>query len=199
MIDSDRDAYSDEQFEQLLRFFQVFSNESRLKIIGYLAGKERSVGELARLLDLKEPTVSHHLAALRDIGLVSVRADGTMRIYRLDVKVLEAMSKDIFARSSLASLVPTRELSQEQRILRIWVKNGRIVDFPAQEKKMQILIHWLAGQIDPKRRWTEKEFSEWLSQFNDDFATLRRYLVESGYMARDEGIYWRTPENDPVF
>ena len=64
---------------------------------------------------------------------------------------------------------------------------------------MQILIHWLAGQIDPKRRWTEKEFSEWLSQFNDDFATLRRYLVESGYMARDEGIYWRTPENDPVF
>ncbi|HEY1408299.1 MAG TPA: metalloregulator ArsR/SmtB family transcription factor, partial [Promineifilum sp.] len=100
MIDSDRDAYSDEQFEQLLRFFQVFSNESRLKIIGYLAGKERSVGELAKLLDLKEPTVSHHLAALRDIGLVSVRADGTMRIYRLDVKVLEAMSKDIFARSS---------------------------------------------------------------------------------------------------
>jgi hypothetical protein len=193
-----KDALSEEQFDQLLRFFQVFSNESRLKIIGHLANGEKSVGELADLLKLKEPTVSHHLAELKGIGLVDARAEGTMRIYQLDAKALETMSKDIFARPNLAALVKPSEMTEDERILRTWVKNGRIVDIPAQEKKKQILIRWVAGQIDPSRRWTEKEFSEWLSQFNKDYAFLRRYLVDSGYMAREKGIYWRTPESDPV-
>ncbi len=193
-----RESMSDEQFTRLLQFFQVFSNESRLRLIGHLANGERSVGDLAQLLDLKEPTVSHHLAELKGLGLVDVRAQGTTRIYQLNVKALEAISKDIFARPNLAAMVPKSELSEEERVLRVWVKDGRIVDIPAQEKKKQIVIRWLAGQIDPVRRWTEREFSDWLAQFNEDYAVLRRYLVDSGYMARENGIYWRTPENDPV-
>ncbi len=193
-----KESLSEEQFDQLLRFFQVFSNESRLKLIGHLAGGEKSVGELADVLNLKEPTVSHHLAELKGIGLVSARAEGTMRIYRLETKALEAISKDIFARPNLAALVKPSELTEEERILRTWVKDGRIVDIPAQEKKKQILIRWVARQIDPARRWTEREFSEWLSQFNEDYAFLRRYLVDNHYMARENGIYWRTPESDPV-
>ncbi len=193
-----KDTLSEEQFAQLLRFFQVFSNESRLKLIGHLANGEKSVGELAELLNLKEPTVSHHLAELKDIGLVSVRAEGTMRIYGLNGKALEAMSKDIFARSNLAALVKSSEMTEEEKILRAWVRDGRITGIPTQEKKKQVLIRWLAGQIDPNRRWTEREFSEWLTQFNEDYATLRRYLVDGGYMVRANGIYWRTAANDPA-
>jgi hypothetical protein len=193
-----KEALSEQQFDRLLRFFQVFRNESSLKIIGHLDNVEKSVGELADLLALKEPTVSHHLSELKGIGLVDARAEGTMRIYRLDARTLETMSKDIFAQTNLAALVKPSEMTDEERILRTWVKNGRIVDIPAQEKKKQILIRWVAGQIDPERRWTEKEFSEWLKQFNEDYAFLRRYLVDYHYMARENGIYWRTPENDPV-
>lgn len=198
MAGINKDALSQEQFDGLLRFFQVFSNESRLRIIGHLANGEKSVGELADLLGVKEPTVSHHLSEMKGIGLVDVRADGTMRIYRLNSKALEAMSKDIFAQPNLAALVKPSQMTDEERVLRTWVKNGRIVDIPAQEKKKQILIRWVAGQIDPERRWTEKEFSEWLKQFNEDYAFLRRYLVDNHYMARENGIYWRTPENDPI-
>lgn len=193
-----KEALSEEQFGQLLRFFQVFSNESRLKIIGHLANGEKSVGELADLLNLKEPTVSHHLSELKGIGLVEARAEGTMRIYQLNARALETMSKDIFAQTNLAALVKPKEMTDEERVLRTWVKNGRIVDIPAQEKKKQILIRWLASQIDPDRRWTEREFSEWLKQYNEDYAFLRRYLVDNHYMARENGIYWRTPENDPA-
>lgn len=188
-----KESLSEEQFDQLLRFFQVFSNESRLKIIGHLANGEKSVGELAQLLDLKEPTISHHLAELKGLDLVNVRAEGTMRIYQLNGKALESISKDIFARPNLAALVKPSELTEDERILRTWVKNGRIVDIPAQEKKKQVVLRWLADQIDPDRRWTEREFSEWLSQFNEDYAFLRRYLVDNGYMTREKGIYWRTP------
>lgn len=198
MKEIEREPFTQDQFERLLRFFQVFSNESRLKLIGHLANGEKSVGELADLLGVKEPTVSHHLAELKGIGLVDVRAEGTMRIYRLKTKALEEMSKDIFAQNNLAALVKPAEMTDEERVLRTWVKNGRIVGIPAQEKKKQILIRWLANQIDPQRRWTEKEFSEWLKQYNEDYAFLRRYLVDSHYMARENGIYWRTPENDPA-
>jgi DNA-binding HxlR family transcriptional regulator len=187
-----KESLSEEQFGQLLRFFQVFSNESRLKIIGHLASGDRSVGELAQLLELKEPTISHHLAELKGSGLVNVRAEGTMRIYQLNTKALEAISKDIFARPNLAALVKPSDMTEEERILRNWVKDGHIIDIPAQEKKKQIVLRWLAGQIDPERRWTEREFSEWLAEYNEDYALLRRYLVDNGYMAREKGIYWRT-------
>lgn len=192
-----KDELSQAQYDRLLQFFQVFSNESRLRIVGHLATGERSVGELAQLLELKEPTISHHLSELKGLGLVTVRAEGTSRIYRLDTRALEAISKDIFAPQNLAALVRPAELSEEERILQTWVKNGRIVDIPSQEKKKQVIIRWVAGQIDPDRRWTEREFSQWLAQFNEDYAFLRRYLVDNGYMARENGIYWRTPENDP--
>ena len=196
MATVERNAMTDEQFTRLLQFFQVFSNESRLRLIGHLANGERSVGELAQLLNLKEPTVSHHLAELKELGLVEARAEGNLRIYRLNTRVLEALSKDIFAQPNLAALVPRSELSEDERILRTWVKNGRLVEIPAQEKKKQVVVRWLADQIDPERRWTEREFNQWLAQFNEDYATLRRYLVDGGYMARENGIYWRT-SNQP--
>lgn len=192
------DNISEDQLLKLLQFFQVFADESRLKMIGYLANGDYSVGELAERLGLKEPTISHHLAQMKALGIVSVEPDGTRRIYSLNGKSLETISKDIFAQPNLANLVPTSDLSKDERTLRTWVKDGRIVGIPAQERKRQVLIQWVAQQIDPDRRWTEKEFSEWLSQFNEDYAFLRRYLVEAGYMARNKGVYWRTPENDPA-
>ena len=51
-----------EKFQTLVHFLKTLAHESRLKLLGLLAEREYSVGELAELLDLKEPTVSHHLA-----------------------------------------------------------------------------------------------------------------------------------------
>ena len=60
---------SDTGFDTLLAFFKAMANESRLRIVGLIAERERSVQELADLLGLKEPTVSHHLSALKALGL----------------------------------------------------------------------------------------------------------------------------------
>ncbi|MCE9523689.1 MAG: metalloregulator ArsR/SmtB family transcription factor, partial [Alphaproteobacteria bacterium] len=61
----------------LLNFFKALAHESRLRLIGFVAEREHSVQELATRMALKEPTVSHHLALLREVGLVSLRQDGT--------------------------------------------------------------------------------------------------------------------------
>ena len=52
------------------------ANRHRLIIICQLSEKERSVGELAELLNIRDSTVSQHLALLRKDGLVTARRDG---------------------------------------------------------------------------------------------------------------------------
>lgn len=183
---------SQEQFDKLLQFFKVLGNESRLKILGLLANEERSVGELAQLLGVKEPTVSHHLAMMKELGLVDVRAEGNERIYRLENRFLETMSKDIFSQNNLATLVDAQaENVWDQKVLQTFTENGRITAIPSRYKKRQVILNWLVEKFERERRYTEAEISEMLQEYHPDYAALRRYFIETGLMAREKGIYWR--------
>jgi DNA-binding transcriptional ArsR family regulator len=62
----------------------ALADRTRRAIVTRLADGELSVGELAALLPVSQPAVSQHLRVLRDVGLVSDRAEGTRRIYRLN-------------------------------------------------------------------------------------------------------------------
>ena len=55
---------------------KALSNRHRLIIVCQLTEQERSVGELAALLKIRNSTVSQHLALLRKDGLVTARRDG---------------------------------------------------------------------------------------------------------------------------
>jgi DNA-binding transcriptional ArsR family regulator len=55
---------------------KALSNRHRLILFCQLTEKERSVGELAALLKIRDSTVSQHLALLRKDGLVTARRDG---------------------------------------------------------------------------------------------------------------------------
>ncbi|HEV2366010.1 MAG TPA: metalloregulator ArsR/SmtB family transcription factor [Caulobacteraceae bacterium] len=85
----------------VLEFFKALANDSRLRMVGLLAERERTGGELARALGISEPTVSHHLAMLARLGLISTRAEGTTRRHRLDTARLEA-----FRAARLGALAP---------------------------------------------------------------------------------------------
>ena len=57
--------------EELVTFFKALADKNRLKIVGLLAEKPYSVEELATLLGLKPPTISHHLRVLREAGWIA--------------------------------------------------------------------------------------------------------------------------------
>jgi hypothetical protein len=190
---------SEEQFQKLLSFFKVLGNESRLKLLGLLANQERSVGELAALLELREPTVSHHLSTMKELGLVNVRAEGNTRIYWLDVKFLESMSKDILSQAQLAELAPAGgENRWEQKVLHTFVANGRITQLPARRKKQLVIMNWVVEHFEYDVRYPEAVLNEKLKQLNPDFASLRRYLIDHKLMARENNIYWRIPPEETV-
>jgi ArsR family transcriptional regulator, virulence genes transcriptional regulator len=62
--------------DQASELLKALSNRHRLLIVCQLSEKERSVGELAALLNIRDSTVSQHLALLRKDGLVTARRDG---------------------------------------------------------------------------------------------------------------------------
>ena len=63
----------------------------RRAIFERLAERPRPVGELARELPVSRPAVSQHLRVLKRAGLVRERAEGTRRVYRVDLDGVEAL------------------------------------------------------------------------------------------------------------
>ena len=76
-------------------------------------------------------------------------------------------------------------------ILAKYLKKGRIVMWPRSQERRAVLLDFLAQNFEPGERYSERQVNAVLGRFHDDFAMLRRYLVDSGFMQRDHGIYWR--------
>ena len=62
----------------------TLADRNRRSILIELAEGERTVSELTKALPVSQPAVSQHLKVLKHVGLVSDRAEGTRRIYRLN-------------------------------------------------------------------------------------------------------------------
>jgi DNA-binding transcriptional ArsR family regulator len=71
--------------------WEALGDPSRLAIVAYLAERPRAVGELAEELPISRPAVSQHLKVLKDAGLVTDRAAGTRRVYRLNPAGMAAL------------------------------------------------------------------------------------------------------------
>jgi DNA-binding transcriptional ArsR family regulator len=65
-------------------FAKAIADETRQKIMRFCCCEWRSVTEVVEHTRVTQPTVSHHLAVLRDAGLVEIRRDGKQTFYRLN-------------------------------------------------------------------------------------------------------------------
>src|SRR5579872_5752997 len=69
--------------------FNAVAEPQRRRILDLLAHGERSVNDVAHSLHVKQPQVSKHLRVLKQVGLVSVRGSGRLRLYKLNGKGLK--------------------------------------------------------------------------------------------------------------
>jgi predicted transcriptional regulator len=186
---------------RLLQFFKALAHESRLKLLGLVAQREHSVQELAGLVGLKEPTVSHHLTVLKEIGLVSQRQDGNTHWYALEPDAIANLAKQVLSREQIAGLAGDAAARDdwEAKVLEAFVAaDGSLKSIPAARKKRWAVLAWLVRQFEDGRTYTEKEINARLLERHWDSATLRREFIGYKMMAREAGIYWRLPEQDWV-
>jgi predicted transcriptional regulator len=176
----------------LVNLFKALADSSRLKIVGLLAQQAYSVEELAALLNLKPATVSHHLAKLAKAGLVSAKAEGYYSMYSLNQQALEDAARRAFSAEQTAATLQDVDLdAYDHKVLADFsLPDGRLKIIPAQRKKLDAILRHLARQFEPGARYPEARVNEILARFHADTATLRRELVGSGLMTRENGVYW---------
>jgi len=96
--DSFAPVIQDEQIRSLVKRFKLLSDETRLRILFYLANTdELHVRALCDLLSQSQPAVSHHLAMLRTAGVVEPRREGKHNFYRLLPGSFDQLLRIVFA------------------------------------------------------------------------------------------------------
>ena len=96
--------------EMKANLFRVLGHPARVRILELLRGGERSVGSLQAELGLDSGGTSQHLSALRRIGLVESRREGTSVFYRVD-------DQHVFELLEAGRAIITRQLAEQQSIL----------------------------------------------------------------------------------
>jgi len=180
-------------------------------MMGVLGQGERSVGDLAAVLGLTEPTISHHLTRLRTAGLVNLRTEGNHRYYRLNnvrLNRLKALVGDIENLPPMDDSAPLDNAwidaldmpESDRKVLRDYTVNGQLTQIPMRQKKKLVILRWLASMFQPDAMYTEREVNAIITPVNEDFATLRRDLIDFGFLRRERGggKYWLTPEGEPT-
>lgn len=73
---------------------------------------------------------------------------------------------------------------------------GKVSVIPRKEKKKIVLLSELVKNFETEQDYTEKEVNEVVSQMFNDYASVRRYLVEDGFLSRTEDgqRYWKVSQ-----
>lgn len=83
--------------------------------------------------------------------------------------------------------------AMNQRVLRNFLSpDGRLHTIPSKQSKLNIVLDHLAQSFELGRQYTEPEVNEVLQRVHNDYAALRRYLVEGEFLTRENAVYWRT-------
>ncbi len=201
-------VWDDRRLRDLLK---AFADDTRLQLFRLVYEREYTVGELAQAVSLTESTVSHHLAKLREVSLVTLRTDGNSHYYKANENGLQrfkSMAADI------EKMPPPNEpkvsdnawidalawaANDDKEVLREFTHNGKLTNLPRQQKRLFPILRWLATQFDMDRLYSEREINAVLKEaYAHDFVSLRRDLVDFGYLRRElNGTkYWATGQKE---
>jgi len=173
------------RLEELSLLFKALADPARLRILGLLAERAHAGHELADRLSLTPPTISHHMRRLVAARLVDVVPDAQSRIYSLRTDTIRE-----FSGSVSSNQMQQQPASEEQNaVLRAFFDGPRLRQIPASRKKRVVVLRRLLERFEPERAYPESEVNDMLREAHDDVATLRRELVDYGFMVRDRGIY----------
>jgi len=168
---------------------RALADPERIAIAGLLARAGHDGAALAAALDLPVKRVRQHLNRLTSAGVARLGDD--RRTYHLDVETLRWAAEQVGPpRDAGMALGAANE--DEEAVLRTFFRDGRLTEVPTKRSKRRVVLKRIAIEFEPGRRYDEKEVNAIVGAFLNDHASLRRYLVDEGFLERDHGVYWRT-------
>jgi hypothetical protein len=168
---------------------RALADPDRLAVAGLLARGPRSATDVARELGLPPDRVRRLLARLASVGVIRAQPDG--KKYRLVRETLRRAAREV-GPSRDPGLALGAVDDDEETVLRQYFRDGRLREIPVKRSKRLIVLERLALEFDVGTRYSERQVNEILRPFDDDYVSVRRYLVDEGFLSRDHGVYWRT-------
>jgi hypothetical protein len=160
----------------------LLADDDRRKVFAALVLGAVSLDDVLELSGLGARAAIHALARLQASGLVIGSEHGALVL--LNAVFGEA------ARTAAPS--DTAPVNERERVLRTFVRDGRLTSFPTQRSKRLIVLDLIAQDFEPGLRYSELEVNAIVGRWHDDYAAIRRWLVDELFMDREAGFYWRS-------
>ena len=166
---------------ETLTLLKLLADETRLRIINILAEGDSYVELIASKLELTPATVCYHLKKMEAAGMVRCSRSQFYIIYSLNADIFDRTLRDLLI---TGDTTVDREAAYEREVISNFFKYGRLVRFPAQRKKQEIILREIARRFEPDRDYPEPEVNAIISEVYDDYCTLRREMIGCGLMTR---------------
>ena len=173
---------------------RLLAQPDRLRICAALVLGASSRPALVESTGLNERQLDKALGRLVASGLVA-RHGSTLTLV---ADHFEQASRAAAGEENPDALVSGDLPKEAAKVMRAFVRNGRLSSIPAARSKRLVLLDWLAQRFEPGRRYPEQEVNDILREVHPDVAALRRYLVDEGFLDRLHGEYWRVGGTVPV-
>ncbi|MED1204681.1 metalloregulator ArsR/SmtB family transcription factor [Heyndrickxia acidicola] len=183
------------QLNKIVEFHKALGDLTRVRIVALLQQGPLHGQAIAGKLGLKPPTITHHIAKLREVGLIKEKRDKNTIYFSLNTKILEGSAQAILTIGKEITNVEFAVTDQERAsILKsFFTHDGKLKNYPAQRKKKIVVLELLVKGLEFGRVYPEKEINEYLKQYFDDYATLRRELIICQFMYRENNLYELNP------
>jgi len=167
----------------------LLADDDRLHVVAALSLGAADVSAVRAATGLELPAIVRAVQRLVDAGLVERSDDGTLSLLTQAFHIAARYE----ARRRAVEPDPIPGVSNDDaRVLRSFIRDGRLTHIPAQESKRLVVLEHLAQQFEPGQRYSEKMVNLMLGRFHADTAALRRYLVDYGFLDREHGENWRS-------
>lgn len=168
-------------------FLRTLLDPDRLAVVGALAAAPRTAAELASATGQRDRDVLVTLGPLVQAGIVGRDGDR----YRLVRAALRELAQALPQPEAPAGRVSSGMSADEQAVLGRFFQGERLTEIPAHRAKRRVVLERVALDFEPGVHYPEPAVTAMLQRYHPDYAALRRYLVDEGFLDRAAGEYWR--------
>lgn len=163
----------------------LLAEDDRLRTVAALVLGARTAAEVSESTGLDVRRAGRALARLSTGGLVEPEKDGYRLVAGRFREALDGLERPE------PEKVDSGLGADADRVLRAFMRDGRLTSIPAVHSKRLVVLDFLAGLFEPGVAYPEQEVNERLSRYHPDYAALRRYLVDEEFLHRRDSFYWR--------
>jgi len=160
----------------------LLADESRRRVVAALVLGARQLQDVVAKADIDARSAVDAIARLASAGLVVVGSDGT-----------HVLIDDAFG-AAARSAAPSAALPVEEseRVIATFVREDRLISLPTQHSKRLVILDLIAQDFEPGLRYAELDVNAIVGRWHDDYAAIRRWLVDANFLTREGGFYWRS-------